>query len=39
MSKKIIGISPRFWSNETQEILNKIMIPIIDYFTEPIGWK
>lgn len=22
-----------------KEILNKIMIPIIDYFTEPIGWK
>ena len=21
------------------KILNKVMVPIIDYFTEPIGWK
>lgn len=32
---QIISIdNPKF-----KEILNKIMIPIIDYFTEPIGWK
>ena len=32
---KIIDISSEVFS----VILNKIMTPIIDYFTEPIGWK